>query len=420
MIKEREWIGMASRKNNASLRFVLPFLVLLAFSACVQAISIGGVAVNDQPYYSPYPAEPGKYIDLWARIEYPGTVGEADNITCAIVPSFPFSIELGDEAEKFVGTLSPYQDALLKFRVRIDQNAVSGYNKLKFGCKTSSIEWTYTDFDIYVQAQDAVLSVGNVVSSPDEFEAGQTGDLTITLSNIAAVGLKDITVKLDLTSADIPFAPVGSTIEKRIDNIGTGESANVSFGLVAFSDAASKVYKIPLTLTYYDALGKEYDKSTILSLIVANKPNLMAVFEQTQIVKNGTMNKVIISISNIGLTQVKFLTASVDDTSDYQLLSQKQLYIGSINSDDSETAEFDLFIKRAGTITIPLTLTFQDASGNSYTQQKNVAVRVYTDEEAVRLGLVKAIPIDPLILGLVAIIAIYVIYRAYRFTTRKK
>jgi hypothetical protein len=255
------------------------------------------------------------------------------------------------------------------------------------------------------------------------FKPGQTGTVTVTLDNIASVSLKDITVKLDLSGSDIPFAPINGTTEKRVDLIASGNSKDVPFAVMAFSDATPKVYKVPITLTYYDSLGKSYSKSVLTSLLVKTETSLMMVHEQTVVVKNGTKNSVTISIINKGLSQVKFMTASLADSAsgDYRILTPKQVYVGDINSDDSETAEYDLFINTEGSqITLPLTVTYEDLLGNSYTETESVSVNVFNKDTAVQYGLEKAAVSDPILLGAAGLVFLYALYRVFKAVTGKK
>lgn len=400
--------------------FVLSLVSQFAFAETTGGANLGGILISDQTLYTPYPAEPGKYIDLWVRIQNVAS-STTDEVTCALDPVFPFSVEAGEDSEKIVGTLGANQEALLKFHVRINADAVQGTNYLKFKCKYKNTDWTSSKFAIYIQPHDASISVGRVESNPVEFEPGQIGQMSIELENIASIALKDITVKLDLSSADIPFVPVNSTIEKRIQRIAVGGKQTVVFDIATSADAQSKRYKIPLKLTYNDDLGNNYSKETIVSLTVASKPNIMTVYEKTGLIKNEAKNAVTLSIINKGLSQVKFMTAKLDPSGGYTLLSPADVYIGNINSDDSETAEFDLYINTtASKISLPLIVTYRDISERTYTEKFIVSVDVYTKELAIKYGLEKQTSVDPVLIAILGLAGLYIIYKLIRFLFRKK
>ncbi len=409
--------------------FLLTVFFAIAFSQTTTqqplggSASLGGLVISNTSLYSPYPAEPGKYIDLWVRVQYVGLKGPAEEVVCQVNPTFPFSIETGDPIVSNIGLISSYQEVLLKYRIRIDANAVAGTNKLKYGCKMKGFDYFEMELPVYIQPQDAVLTVDKIESIPSTFNPGQIGTVKIYLKNIASVTLKDITIKYDISSADLPFAPVNSTIEQRITALEQDKTTDVEFDIAANPDAVDKVYKIPVVLTYYDILGKSYSRNMTTSIQVQTKPEVFLVHEQTTIVKNGTKNTVTVSIVNKGLAKIKFLTASFAEpqTDEYHLLSPSDVYVGDINSDDSETATFDLYINsEKSSISLPININFKDVNGNIYEMQSNVPVLVFNSEEAVRFGLEKRISTDPLIIVVGGIVILYVLYRILRAVTKKK
>jgi hypothetical protein len=196
----------------------------------------------------------------------------------------------------------------------------------------------------------------------------------------------------------------------------------LTFDIIALQDATTKTYKIPLTVTYRDDLGTNYSKSTIIALTVEPKePELFVTHEQTTYIRNEMKNSVTISIVNKGAAAVKFLTAELGSGEGYQILTPKQIYIGGINSDDSETAEYDLFINNSlPQIQLPISITFSDAEGNNYSMQQKVEVKVFSKESAIQFGIDKVMNTDPLITGLIAVILLYVLYRAIKFIFFRK
>ena len=431
--------GMAGSRNKRDnmekmkrigLCFAVAFVVLLSslsFAAGSSSISsgsssIGVFYIGSQSLYSPYPAEPGKYMDVWLRVQYRGEKTNVENVTCMIETRYPFSLDPGENPVKDVGVMTPYQEILLKYKIRIDENAVQGYNTFVFKCKAQGTTWYGTELSFYIQTHEAVLSIERIESIPEKFAPGETGKVNIYIKNLADSTVKDITVKLDLSGSDIPFAPVNSTIEKRMQDLPAKDSSVLAFDIIAMQDATAKTYKIPITLSYRDDLGSNYTKSTITALTVqTEQPELFITHEQTTYIRNGTKNAVAISIVNNGKAQVKFLSAELQDGAGYAILSPRRVYVGGIPSDDSEAAEFDLFIDTSeDKILLPLTVSFSDVDGKGYTLTKTVEAKVYSKDSAIRLGIDKAVTSDPVVLGLAAVIALYVLYRIVRFLFFRK
>lgn len=416
-------------KMNSIVLAVL-FVIGFAYLGYAQAVTtpsisnIGGLRISGGVYYYPYPAEPGRYVDVYVKAES-AVEKTVQNVTCYLDPKFPFSIDEPSDRVYNLGSLQSGSIVLMKFKVRISENAVTGTNKLNIVCTMSGYKSETAELPIYIQSQDAVISIKNVVSQPSEFKPNENGKVTLELENLAGSSLKDITIKLDLSSQDIPFVPVNETTEKRITLLEAGKSTNVTFAIKSVSDAAAKSYKIPVTMTYYDMLGKSYSKSTIISLDVNTEPALLALHDQATIVRNNARNTIPISIINRGESKIAFTTVKfmVDSNSDYTLLSPDTYYIGDINSDDSETAEFEVYVNTTSKkIELPIKIIYKDAVGNVYEQQENVNVNVFSKEDALKYGYDKVTATDPLILVVIGFIVFYLAYKFIwpRFKKKKK
>lgn len=407
----------------AMLLMLLPISFAEGSSAITSdATIIGSFWISNQSFYTPYPVEPGKYMDVWLRVQFVGNIGNIKNVSCMIDAKYPFSFDTGDDAEKYIGTMAPNQEVILKYRLRVAEDVVQGYNTLPFKCKSNGIGWTSTDLSFYIQTHEAVLAIDRTESIPDNFHAGESGEVNIYLTNLADNDLKDITVKLDLSSSDIPFAPLNSTIEKGIESLPAKNSSVLTFDVIAMQDAPAGTYKIPLTITYSDDLGKSYTKSTILALSVElEQPDILVSQEQSEYTMNEAKNSVTLSIVNRGNTEIKYVVSELGDGEGYTILTPKQGYVGSINSDDSQTVSYDLFINTSkSSIRLPVLVTFSDANGNKYTSQKFVDINVYSDKEALALGIVQSTSSNPLVFILAGVILLYVLYKLFRFVFRKR
>jgi len=382
---------------------------------------ISGLYISNATYYSPYPAEPGKYFDLYVRLQSVIAKGSLNNVSCWVEPSYPFSIDQSDQSRFDVGNLATYQEVLLKFKVRVDDKAVTGSNDLVLVCSADGKQQS-TKLPIYIQAHDAVLQITNVESTPSIFEPNKVGEVTLTLDNLASVTLKDITVKLGIENENIPFAPVNETNEKRIQLIESGKETKITFNLIALSNAVAGTYKIPVTITYYDMLGKSYTKNAIIGLQIKTQPDLLVVHDQTTIVKNNAKSIVPISIVNRGQSKVTFVTAELlEPREGFTLLGPNVYYVGGINSDDSQTAEYEIFVNTTEKyIMIPLKIIYKDELENYYEQVENVKVNVFSKEDAIKYGYEKPVATDPLILGIGGIIVLYLLYKFVWKKFRKK
>ena len=86
----------------------------------------------------PDPAEPGKYVDVRFKFDNNGS-GEARNVMVELLPQYPFSLDPGADAVRNIGTIQSMQRGdvgiIVKYRLRVDKNAVERENDLKIKYK---------------------------------------------------------------------------------------------------------------------------------------------------------------------------------------------------------------------------------------------------------------------------------------------
>ncbi|VVB67083.1 Uncharacterised protein [Candidatus Norongarragalina meridionalis] len=403
------------KKVILAMLFLMPF----AFAATMTVLS--GQLELASLRYSPQPAEPGKYVDFWLGVSTKARDTLTD-VECAVVPDYPFSIDATESANKTIGDMPPYSSAVLQFKLRVDANAVKGDNRLTLKCRTGGYDWGAANTTIYVQPQDAVLTIGKVEANPPEVEPGGMTRVTITMKNDAQTSLKDIALKLDLSSVTTPIAPIGSGTERRIGGLVPGESQSVYFEVMAYASAQPQVYKIPLDLAYADELGKTYEKTEYVGIVISATPRMDVILEDTKIIRPDTGGTVSLSVVNIGKSDVKFLTAKLLPSNAYSLLSPNEVYVGAISSDDSSSIEYKIFVAKDAphTIDLPVQLTYTDASNRQHTETKSATMRVYTEEEITNMDLEQKAGMNIIVVGIGVAVLLYIGYYLYKRFVKKK
>jgi hypothetical protein len=230
--------------------------------------------------------------------------------------------------------------------------------------------------------------VTNVQTMPEQITPGGTASIKIELDNKASFNIKNLKVKIDLSSKDLPFAPSQSVTEQIIGELIGNSRTTLIFKVVSIPEAKPDIYKVPLMLEYYDEFGEKYSTSTLLSLIVGSSPKL-EVSTEKQLLIEGQKAQISINVVNSGLSPVKFLTILFKGSADLNLLSSSSSYIGDLDSDDFQTVDVELFTSRNGQVILPLTINFMDANNKQYSQELFLPLQSYTEEEAQALGLVK-------------------------------
>lgn len=344
--------------------------------------------------YEPAPSEPGALVDLWLKVyTQGGTISATDTLTdvkLSLVEDFPFAAASESEKVKDLGTMSPGEDRTIKFKVKVDSNANPGANEIKFKFTSSRLkEGVVTSpFDIEVKSISATIAVVSVESNPEKIPSGEKATVSIKLRNDALLGLRGITAKLDLSSA-IPFAPIHSITEKKIRYLPKGEAAEITYDIIALADAEAKVYKVPFTLTYYDDAGNAFSKNDTIGLIVSTDPDLKVSLEDFDTFQPGKSGKMVVSVANTGPSNIKYMTLGLEPSEDYTILGKAQEYLGNLDSDDFETAEFSVNVKAgsSGTMPVEVLLDYRDSYNEQKEERVTLQLPVYSASEIRAYGL---------------------------------
>jgi hypothetical protein len=335
--------------------------------------------------YEPSPAEPGSYLDVTFSATNIGKQA-ASNAKFELIEEYPFSLDSSQDAIKELGPVGSKQDLVLKYKVRVDSQAVLGLTPLKIRYTTNGNNWLTSEFNVDVRTSEAILVIDSI-ESPDTMIPGETSKVDITLNNLASATLKDVTLKLDLASTtatlatdvitiDQPFVPIGSGMEQKEKFLAAGAKKTFSYNLRTYADAESKIYKIPMVITYKDESGTEYTKSEILGLVVGSQPRLSIEADASGLHAMNGYGDVTFKIINKGFTDVKFLTATLVESSDYQGDSHsKDVYVGTINSDDYESVDYHVKAL-ANDVTFKLMLEYTDANNRPFTETIDIPVNI--------------------------------------------
>ena len=371
----------------------------------------------------PDPAEPGKYVDVRFKFENNGS-DQAKDVVIELLPEYPFSLDPGKSAIKKLGALHARQfgetAVIIKYKLRIDKNVVEGENELKLRYKFDGYGWIEPDnFNINIQTHDAILAVDAVSIDKKTLEPGSSGIVKIKLANKADSILKNIKVTLGL--GDLPLVPIDSTNEKSIYKIDSRQSYEFEFKVLAKPNADSGVYKVPLSVSYLDELGKSYLKNVTIGLTIGAKPDLSITLDDSEIYESGKSGEIFVKIVNKGVTDIKFMNIKLMPSDNYRILSNEEVYIGNIDSDDYETADFELFIggSKEKKVSLPVVLEYKDANNNDFKERIELTLDLYSASEAKKFGLKKGNGFVGNLVIVVIVVAGLFIYRKWRKHKKK-
>jgi hypothetical protein len=423
--------------KTALMAIVIAMIVILvaSFSSAQSSTTFPQIRVtliNQEPD----PVAPGNTVDVRFRIENEGSDSAAD-VQIKLVPTYPFSFYGNESGTKSIGSISGYQtgeDGIKeKWKLFVDSNAATGDNTIEFWYKTRDGVWTKAgDYTLSVKSREAVLAINTINTDPANIVPGTMTKISFVLENLADNNLREIKLNLGIltqvstatavTYRELPFTPIGSGNEKTLKILTPGKSAEVSFDIFTDADAESKVYKVPYTLTYSDESGTNFTSEGIVGLLVESDPDLSVNIDKTEIYQAGAKGIVEIKIVNKGFSGIKFLDVTLNDGNDFEILSNHEVYIGKLDSDDYETAEYTLIVSSSAKdqITLPLHVEYRDANGQLYTKDLPMELKLYSGAELKQRTNGKSSPLTGIIIVVLLVVIGVIIYRKVRKGKKKK
>jgi hypothetical protein len=263
---------------------------------------------------------------------------------------------------------------------------------------------------IFLISLVSALSIDSI-DTPNQIKPGETTEISITLETGENESVTNVVVALDLM--DVPFAPHDSSNEITIEEIEEDEKETADFDILALPNAESGIYKIPFSIEYtLEGENETLTKQGLVTLTVNSEPQI-SVERNDGLILKGRKNEIQLSIINKGLSDVKFLDIEISEMSGITILSQKSIYIGDLDSDDFDSANFEVFIKGSTqkNINLPVKIIYRDITNKEYTENILVNLRVYSKEEAIDLGLLKKSNTTNIIIGVVVLIVGYIAYK---------
>ena len=400
---------------------VLLFLISLniVFARQTVIISQGNQFRVDLLRVDPSPLTPGGSSDIWFEVFNLDDKPLYDAQIKLSAP-FPFSIE---NNMLTVGEIDSGQSSKIKFNIGTNKNAKQGnYNFTLYLYSADSDSYVTSTFQVNVANTGKILTPVSVAIEPEEINPGDKGIINVNFMNTADSELKDIAIKFDLKNDSIPIAPLGSTAEKKIKSLPQGDKSTVSFNIIVSPSAEAKVYKIPLKITYFDDLGNLVSTEDTVGVVINGNPEFRINLEETDIYGKGDRGKITISISNIAPVDVKFVNMELLESQNYQIISPRSIYIGNLESDDFDTAEYDIYVKKTEDEKVPLNvlIKYMDSYNNEKEYSTTVSLQTYSYFKKLKYGIKSSKGITNTIIVILVLLFLYFFYKNWKKTKNIK
>ena len=236
---------------------------------------------------------------------------------------------------------------------------------------------------------DPIDAFSIVSVNSDSFAPGEQGIISLEIENERDHDIRDVSIVLDLSSDNLPIAPVDSSASVFVDELDVGDDERIEFSLIVLPEASLGVYKIPVLVTYVGYNDSIYELEEMISLIVSSEPKLSLRIDEPDFII-GDFAEISIGIVNEGLSDVKFLKVKIEGSDFFEVLSNQEVYVGELSSDDFDRVDFKLLLKDPlDSVSIPITLEYYDSTNQFYSYGDSLRISVYSEQEAEALGLLE-------------------------------
>ena len=246
---------------------------------------------------------------------------------------------------------------------------------------------------------------------------GEEGRISLNVDNNENFDIESISVALVLSQ--VPFTSVGSSV-RDIDDIRENKDDSVSFTLRASTDIAPGDYDIPYTVKYLNADDNTENFTTqgSFGIRVSAKTDLDFSVETRETAILGKEGQISVEIINQGLGEVKSVSIQVFPQG-FELLSADKIFVGSIDSDDSDNAVFDVIFKSKNP-TVSAKISYKDFDNNDKVENIVLPLRVYTEDEAIELGLMSKSNVMTYFFIIIVLLVIWYIWRRIKKRRKQK
>ncbi|MEM3091213.1 MAG: hypothetical protein QXX55_00570 [Candidatus Pacearchaeota archaeon] len=216
--------------------------------------------------------------------------------------------------------------------------------------------------------------------------SGEEANIIVNVENNENFDIESVSISLVLDN--LPFSSVGSS-ERVLNNLNRNDEDSVKFILRSSTDIKPGDYNIPYIIRFVKAQNnsEKFEKRGSFGIRIGAKTDLDFSIEIRETAIVGKNAKISFEIINRGLGRVKSVSVQAIPNG-FELLSANKIFIGTIEADDSDNAVFDVIFKNQNP-TFSAKITYKDFDNQDQTEYVNIPIRVYTEEQALQLGLIK-------------------------------
>ncbi len=249
-----------------------------------------------------------------------------------------------------------------------------------------------------------------IKQDPDPARAGDVVEVKFKLDNTQDVTKNNVMVEI---LPSYPFTLYSENTTKSFGRIDSREVIYFDFKLKVDSGATDGNNEVILKL--YEGNTVWLLKDTFYIDIENKRLELKPYIVASDLITSGKSGSFTIEIANVGRQNIDALELELLDSPDYKLLSTSNyVYIGDLSADDTESEDFNVYIKEGiNNVNIPLKLKYE-VNDNIYENQFDLILNLLTKEEAIKIGLIKQSNTTYIIIFVIVVVAAFFLYKKLR------
>lgn len=246
---------------------------------------------------------------------------------------------------------------------------------------------------------------------------GEEKSVTLDIENNENFDIENIQISLILS--DLSFTSIGSST-KDIDDLDEDDDDSVSFTLKPSTDIIPGDYSIPYNVKYnnVDNSSKTITEQGSFGIRVSAKTDLDFSAETRETAIIGREGQISLEIVNRGLGEIKSVSVELLPQG-FELLSSNKIFIGTVDADDSDSATFDVIYKGQNPI-VSARVTYKDFDNIDQIETINIPIKVYTQEQALQLGLIEKSNTMFYALGVLALLILWFVWKKIKKRKKRK
>ncbi|MCD4821261.1 MAG: COG1361 S-layer family protein [Methanococcoides sp.] len=375
---------------------LLLLLVCMSTGSASAAIYVDSSMITvDMLNQNPDPARPGETMEITLSVMNDGN-SDLEDVTVTIEPEYPFSKVTGESLTQTIPYLNSRQDeddaAILKYKLFIDNDAPEDLYELDIVVTDSENGGTITttvNIDVRGKeyAQIVTITKSNIDIATEE-------PLEFIVTNTGNSPLKNMVISWDEESGVV--LPVYSDNTKYIAYLDAGESATVSYTVMADVNAIPGLYQLDICLSFEDYDSNTNEITTKAGLFVGGETDFDVSFSES------ASGEVSLSVANVGNNEAYSVKVSIPEQDGYTVTGSSSTIVGNLEKGDYTITSFNIVQsanvamnensddEKTGTgENIPAGRSASRSSGNELT-----AIIEYTDSTGQRLSVEKNVDIS--------------------------